>query len=159
MRKGERRLLHTATAAAGGTGLVYGLLKYIRWTDDPFSLVSHPWQPAAQHIHVLVVPLLVFALGVVWRDHLFGHWRRGRREGRRTGMSGVVLAAVMIGSGYALQVATSGQVRTWWAWVHGASSTLFVSIYAIHLVVHRRARRRLTAPPVTAGSVAQNARI
>ena len=157
MRKPERRLLHTASAAAAGTGVVYGLLKYIRWTDDPFALVGHPWQPTAQHLHVIVVPLLVFALGVVWRDHLLGHWRRGRREGRRSGQAGIVLAALMIVSGYALQTATSDSVRTFWAWSHGVSSTLFVVTYAAHLVVHRRARRRRAATPVVGDALAPNA--
>ena len=48
-----------------------------------------PWQPAVQHLHVLAAPLLVFALGLIWKAHAWPGVRlrvaarRAQRAGAR----------------------------------------------------------------------------
>ena len=63
MTRTEAWFSHVAAALVGGTGLVYGWMRYFAESDDPFAIANHPWQPHFQHLHVLTAPLLVFACG------------------------------------------------------------------------------------------------
>ena len=45
-------------------------MRYLMEPTDLFSVVNHPWQPTLQHLHVLVAPLMVFAVGLIWKKHI-----------------------------------------------------------------------------------------
>ena len=67
MTRAEAWCLWLASLLVGGTGIVYAVMRYACTPADPFAVVNHPWQPQAQHWHVLLAPTLVFALGLIWR--------------------------------------------------------------------------------------------
>ena len=138
----EKGLLSVTTFAAAATGLVYFWMKHLLRSADPFSVVHHPWQPRVLASHVLLVPLLVFALGLIAQDHILAHFLDDRaHRSRRSGIGAVVLALPMVGSGYLLQVLTGPGPRRVLALIHAASGAAFAILYVVHLVLSRSPRR------------------
>ncbi len=128
----ERWSLHLAALLTGATGLLYGWLRYFGQRAGEFGVEPHPLQATLQHLHVLAAPLLVFALGMVVRAHVLPMWRNGRHGGRASGVLLALILAPMVLSGYAVQVAVEPQWRLAFAWVHGATSLLFLLAYGVH---------------------------
>jgi hypothetical protein len=146
VNRAEAWSVHGATALVGGTGLVYAFLRYVSTPVDPYAVVNHPWQPALQHLHIWVAPLLVFGAGLIWRKHIWGHFRNGVRSGRRSGLALLVSLAPMVLSGYLIQTAVQPAWRTAWVAIHLATSALWMLGYGGHVVAQlRRARGRQAA--------------
>jgi len=129
----ERACLHASAALAALTGMLYGWLRYFGVRAGEFGPEAHPWQGVAQHLHVLVVPLLVFALGGLFRGHFLPMWRSGKLSGRLTGSFLVLGLAPMILAGYAAQVSVDPVWRSAFAWIHGISSLAFLAGFVAHL--------------------------
>jgi hypothetical protein len=140
------------TAAVAATGVAYFVMKYAMQSDDPFSLVNHPWQPAMLHLHVLLAPALIFVFGLVFQAHV------GRKIGargignRRSGYLSLVTFAAMTVSGYLLQVVTDPGTARLAMWTHVVTGCVFTIAYTIHLTVSvlmlrsaRRERRQIAA--------------
>jgi hypothetical protein len=148
--------LHVSTLLVGGTGLVYAWMLYALKPVDPFAVIHHPLQPAVQHLHVLAAPLLVFAAGLVWREHAWEHLRAGIRRRRRSGLALMAALVPMTVSGYLVQTAVDERWRTAWVAVHLAASALWLTGHAVHAAAalrQRRARPRLRGgSPATSGS-------
>lgn len=140
MTRLEAWSLHLSNALVGGTGLVYAWMRYLAEPADEFAVVNHPWQPQVQHLHVLVAPALVFAVGVVWRAHVWVRVRSGFRARRPTGLALALSFAPMTASGYLLQTAGAEPWRTIWIWVHVATSLLWCLAYGVHLLSPRGPR-------------------
>ncbi len=130
----ERWALHGAALITAATGLLDGGLRYFGQRMGEFGSEPHPWLGTAQHLHVLAGPLLVFALGVLVRGHLWSRLRGGA-EGRRTGLAAALLIAPMVLSGQGVQVAVEPAVRLAMAWAHGLSAGLFLLAYLGHLAL------------------------
>lgn len=135
-----RRLFTLAAWLVGGSGVAYGVLRYLWPRSDPFALVNHPWQPHLQHLHVLVAPLAVFALGAVWVAHV--RVARGcSPAGRRSGTVTWWLAVVMVASGGLIQVLTDAAARAAAGWLHTGASLAWLSALLLHC------RRDRQTPP------------
>lgn len=145
MSRLEAWLVHVSTLLVGGTGLVYAWMRYLLSAAEPFAVVNHPLQPAVQHLHVWTAPLLVFGAGVIWREHVWKHWRRGIRSRRRSGISLVLTLVPMVASGYLIQTAVSPGWRTAWVSIHLVASGLWLAAYLVHQVVPWWLRRRRAA--------------
>lgn len=141
MTRLERWSLHLAALFTGATGLIYGWLRYYGQHEGEFGPEAHPLQGLLQHMHVLAAPLLVFALGMLVRGHVMPMWRSGRPAGRASGFLLAFILAPMVLSGYAVQVAVAPAWRLAFAWVHGASSLLFLAGYGVHLLAPLRLTR------------------
>ena len=133
MSRGQTLFLHIANLAVCGTGLVYAWMRYLVQPADEWAVVNHPWQPQVQHLHVLVAPLLVFALGLIWSAHILGKLQNGRTN-RAAGIGLMALFLPMVASGYLLQVAVDPAWRRTWVWVHVVSSLLWVVAFVGHQV-------------------------
>ena len=132
MTRLEAWFLHVATLLVGGGGLVYAWMRYLARPDDPFAVVNHPWQPEAQHLHVLAAPLLVFAIGLIWKAHAWPAVRLRVAARRRSGLALVATAAPMVASGYLLQTATAAGWRQAWLVIHLVASALWLGGYLAH---------------------------
>lgn len=137
----ERALHHGAAGLVSLTGVAYFVLKDLVEPDpEAFSVVSHPWQPHAQHLHVLFAPLLVLSFGVLLRQHVLARllnsaWKRSRR----TGWTLALMVLPMIATGYLLQVSVEETWRSVWKWSHLGTSLVFVGGYLAHaLLAYRR---------------------
>jgi len=146
----ERWFLHLAALATAGSGVVDGWLRYFGQRVGEFGPEPHSLQAAAQHLHVLVAPLLVLALGVVLKAHLEPLVRGGRL--RALGSGSLLLAGLlpMVFGGYALQVVIDPGWRSAWAWVHGLSGLVFLGAYLAHLA-RRRANQEAAEGRAEAG--------
>ena len=78
MSRAQLLLFHLINLAVCGTGLVYAWMRYLVEPVDEWAVVNHPWQPHMQHLHVLLAPLLVFAVGLIWSAHVLGKLKNGR---------------------------------------------------------------------------------
>ena len=134
MSRFESILLQVSTWMSALSGVAFLVMKYLMENDDPYSILGHPWQPHMLAAHVLVGPVVVFALGLISRDHVVGRYLEGgRRGGRRSGASSIMLAAPMVMSGYFLQVVTGETLRFVMVILHVASGLLFVILFLLHL--------------------------
>lgn len=167
MKAWEVWTVHLSTVLVAGTGLVYAVMRYLLEPSDPYAVVNHPLQPTVQHLHVLLAPFLVFGVGLIWREHVWKHFRNGVRSGRRSGLWMLPTLAPMVVSGYLIQTTVTPGWRTAWIAVHLATSALWILGYAGHAVAalqRRRAKPRATtrrsataprtseSPGATAGS-------
>ena len=137
----ERVLLGIAIGAAGLTGLALAWVKHVTLSRDPFSVMNSPWQPFLLASHVLVVPALLFAVGLITREHILGRYRDSKaRRGRKTG---IVLAWVLpplVASGYGIQVLTSRSARDLTGWLHLSIGIIFLAVYGVHALGGQRVR-------------------
>lgn len=132
MTRTEASLLHAANALVGGTGIVFAWMRYVLVSDDPYSVVSSPAEPAVQHLHVLTAPVLVFACGLIWQAHVWPRVRSSFRERRRSGISLALGFVPMVVSGYAIQISTDEDWRGVWIFVHLSTSGLWLAAYVAH---------------------------
>lgn len=133
MSRAQVLLLHLNNLAVCGTGLVYAWMRYLVEPADEWAVVNHPWQPHLQHLHVLLAPLLVFAVGLIWSAHVLGKLKNGRTN-RTAGIGLMALFLPMAASGYLIQVAVDPGLRRTWVWVHIASSLLWIAAFVVHQV-------------------------
>lgn len=138
MTKLDALCLRLATLLVGLTGLVYAWMKYFAKPGDPFAVVNHPWQPAVQHLHVVLAPLLVFAVGLVWKGHVAASLRLDVRERHRTGLGLALTFVPMAASGYLLQIATDAAWRKAWVVVHLVASGLWLVGFLAHQLLRLR---------------------
>ena len=148
MNRLERWLVHLSQLTVGGTGLIYAVMLYAMESEDPFSIVNHPLQPRMQHLHVLLAPLFIFAVGMIWRRHVWAHWSQNVRKARRSGVSLFLMLVPMIASGYLLQTTVDPQWRQIWGYVHLVTSGIWVVASVAHFVAVRgkRASARQETP-------------
>ncbi len=124
---------HAAVVAVGGTGLVYAWMRYLCAPADEFALTNHPAEPAWQAAHLLSAPLLLLLLGWLGAVHVAPRLRSVGGPRRGTGWLLVVLAPLMVFSGYGLQVAVGEALRVFCVWLHAISSGLWLLVYGLHL--------------------------
>jgi len=146
MTRIERWLLDLSIGLSALTGSVYYVMKEWMRPRDPFSVLGHPWQPHVLSAHVLVGPLVIFALGLIAREHIVDRIVSGRPQtGRRTGLLITSLALPMVLSGYLLQVVTSPGPRRFVSLLHLVSGLLFALLFVSHLVATAARRRGAAA--------------
>lgn len=132
MDRKERWSHHGANLLVGGTGLAYAWFRYGAASDDPYSVVNHPLEPHAQHLHVLLAPLLIFIVGFSWRRHVAPRLRRRDLQGYLTGFNLALSLIPMVFSGYLIQIAVEPGWRKAWVVVHLCTSALWILGYLGH---------------------------
>jgi hypothetical protein len=130
----EAWFVHLANLLVGITGIAYAITRYLLTPDDPFA-AAHPWQSPAQHLHIVTAPLLVFAVGLIFRGHAWMGLQLDVVARRRSGISLLALSSPMIASGYLLQVAVEPGWRTAWVWIHGVTAALWLVATIVHQLV------------------------
>jgi hypothetical protein len=140
MTRAEAWTVHLAALGVGGTGLVYGWMRYFCEPVDEFALANHPLEPATQHLHLWLAPLLLFAVGLLWSEHVWKRVRTGFPARRPTGLVLFALFWPMVGSGVWVQLAEAELARTLAVWIHALTGSLWCLAYAVHLLSPRTAR-------------------
>lgn len=146
MSRFERLLLDLSIGLSAVSGAVYFVMKEWMKPRDPYSVLGHPWQPHVLSAHVLVGPAVIFALGLIAREHIVERIVSGRPPtGRRTGLLITSLALPMVLSGYLLQVVTAPAGRRFLGLLHLVSGLLFALLFVAHLLATAARRRTLAA--------------
>lgn len=133
MSRGQIVYLQIVTAGVAITGGVFAWMKYGMKSSDPFAVVNHPWQPVMLTLHVLLAPLLVFAFGWTFSNHMWPAFVN-KAPNRISGFWAMVLIVPMVLSGYFMQVTTGDALRHAYAVAHWMSTGLFVILYVVHLI-------------------------
>ena len=135
----------------GATGLVYAAMAYLMEPIDEFAVINHPLQPQTQHAHIWFAPLLVFSIGLIWRAHVWKHFRNRASPRRRSGLALLLGVAPMIVSGYLIQTSAGGFWRQTWVAIHLVTSFLFLASYLVHQSASWR-KKHGRASPATQGA-------
>ena len=142
MKPWERWTFNLSALVVAVTGFVYLWMKYFQQSTDPFSVVNHPWQPAILGLHVVASPAFTLMFGIILNSHIMKKLRATRLPNRRSGYASLVTFALMILSGYLLQVSSSEQWLQSLVVVHIASGGVFSVVYASHLVISASLARK-----------------
>lgn len=124
------------------TGAGYFVTKYLYSSGDPYAVVNHPLQPVFLKAHIVVSPLLLFALGLITVRHVWRHFRTGVAWSRKSGITAAVAVIPMVLTGYLIQVLTD----TGWVRAMALSHIAFGFLYFIGVALHSWVIR-LTEPP------------
>lgn len=141
MKNFYRWSLHFLTLGVTASGVLYFWMKYLLESDDPFSIINHPWQNLMLHGHILFSPLLLFVFGVFFNSHVMRKLHNGQPRGRRSGLASLFIFPLMAISGYALQIITHETALLAALIVHLVSGGLFALVYLVHLVIGLRSWR------------------
>jgi hypothetical protein len=123
------------------SGFAYFAMKYLMGTEDPFAVVNHPWQPVMLHVHVLASPPFVLMLGIILNSHILKKLRATKMANRKSGLTSLVTFALMVLSGYLLQVTSDEAWLRALVAVHVATGVVFSLAYGVHLVISVRIAR------------------
>lgn len=143
MTRFEKWSVLSTSLATGVTGVGYLWVKYFVEPVEPWAVINHPLQPWLLKAHILVAPLLVFAVGMIAVRHVWQHIRRRIRLGRRSGLTVALSLLPMVASGYLIQAITAEGWLETMAIGHIATGLLYGVGLAVHTVV--AGRRRSTA--------------
>ncbi len=131
--KFERIFLLATTLATTVTGVIYLWMKYFMESVEQFAVINHPLQPWVLKAHILVAPLLVFAIGGLAVKHVWHQWRGGIRKGVKSGLITTGVIAPMVLSGYLIQAIThEGALK-----IVALSHIGFGLIYALGFGLHK----------------------
>lgn len=149
MSRFERWALRVGALLAVTTGVGLGLVRYLGGVEGEFGPEPSPHLPAWQHAHVLVVPALVFAIGLAVAGHARGLFERKRKPGRRSGFAVFALAVPLVFGGELIQVLTDAGLRAWAGWIHAGLGGVFALAWLVHWGKRLKLRRplRADAPP------------
>jgi hypothetical protein len=134
MTRTQSIYLQACVVLTATTGIVFAWMKYRMKSADPFAVVNHPMQPLMLATHVVIAPLLIFAFGWIFNDHIWAKFRTPAAPQRGSGIWSMAAIVPMVLSGYFLQIATADATRHAMTVAHWISSALFVVAYAIHLI-------------------------
>lgn len=146
MNSFQKWLLLGSSIGTALTGVVYWWMQHMLTPVDEWAVINHPLQPLVLKLHIVVAPVLVFAVGLVAADHIWKHLRGGVRPGRKSGVSSLAALAPMVLSGYLIQAVTHATVLTVLVWLHVGTGVLYAVGLAVHVEVFRRRRRRRRHP-------------
>src|SRR3990172_13444185 len=143
MTKLETCLLHVGSILLTLTGLVYAWMHYLIDPVDPFSVVNHPLEPYLLDAHIVFAPFLILGIGMILHSHILVKLENGNRVARRTGVLLLPFFAIMVLSGYLLQISTAFW-RTGLLVTHLGGGALWAGFYLAHQIVSFRVRRTLS---------------
>ena len=137
------------------TGFGYFWTKYLVESTDPWAVINHPWQPWLLKAHILVAPLMVFAVGMISVRHIWRHFRGGMQWARKSGVGTAFSLLPMVLTGYLIQAITGEGLLKAMAISHIGLGTLFSVGLAIHYAIVRkkppaemsRQAGRISVPP------------
>lgn len=138
----ERWSVWTTSLLTVATGVGYFWTKYLVTSPDPYAVVNHPLQPFFLKAHIVVSPLLLFALGLIAVRHVWKHFRSGVQWSRKSGLTAALSVVPMVLTGYLIQVLSSAG----WVQAMAVAHVAFGALYAVGAGLHGWVLRRSPAP-------------
>lgn len=132
MTRFEKWSVWSTSAATFLTGAGFFWAKYLVEARDPWAVVNHPLQPWLLKAHILVSPLMVFAVGMIATRHVWQHYRSGVSHGRRSGILTALALGPMVLTGYLIQAVT----HVGWLQAMAISHIVLGTVFALGLALH-----------------------
>lgn len=132
MSRFERWSVWVTAVLVAVTGSGYLVMKYFMEPADPWAVVSHPLEPWFLRAHIVTAPFFVFAVGLITVNHVWRHLRAGVRWARASGLAAVFTLALMVLSGYLIQVITGEGWLEAMVILHIASGYVFLGALGVH---------------------------
>jgi hypothetical protein len=114
----QRRLLWWSSGLTALTGGVYAWMQHLLEPVNEWAVINHPLQPLVLKLHILVAPVMVFAVGMVAVNHIWALHRSGLPRGRATGIWTAAVFGPLVLSGYLIQAVTWATLLGILAWTH-----------------------------------------
>jgi hypothetical protein len=148
LRRWQRHGIDLSGALLLASGLLWLALHYT--VGAGAGELPHPLEPWLMRLHGAATMAALFMLGLLAAHHVPHGWRvthgqRARLQ-RRLGLALCLLAALLVGSGYALYYLVGEAARPATGLLHNAAGVGM----ALLLVWHRRSRRPLHQSAVSA---------
>lgn len=145
----RRRALWLSTLGTAITGLIYfGMRQFLEPVNE-WAVIHHPLEPWVLKAHILVAPVMVFSVGMVAWDHIWGHLRSGLPTGRKGGIVVTAVFGPLVLTGYLIQAVTHPGVLAGLSWSHLGLGIICFAFLASHRRVLRKRRiLRSTRLPV-----------
>ena len=158
MNRFQRLLLWWSTALTTVTGVIYAWMKYLMEPVNEWAAINHPLQPLVLKLHILVAPLMVFAVGMVTVNHIWSLYRSGLPRGRRTGIVTGATFGPLVLTGYLIQGVTWPLLLAILAWTHLGLGVVVAAAFvghrvAVQLGLRRRPRELRVVRDAPSGSV------
>jgi len=134
MENNEKKFLNYSHYVITITGIIYYLVKNFFQVQGEWGVESHPFEVHLQHFHILSVPILLVAISMIFKDHVLKKIISKSRLMKKSGISLLVLAIIMIFSGYGIQVAMSTIVRNAMINIHLVSSLAWIVVFLYHQI-------------------------
>lgn len=142
MSRVPRLLLWGSTLLTALTGLVYAWMKHLLEPVNEWAVINHPFQPWVLKLHILVAPVMVFAVGMGTMSHIWPLMRSGLPRGRLTGVWTAAAFGPLVFTGYVIQAVTIPALLAALGWAHLGLGVLVTSAFLGHRVaVSRRIRQ------------------
>ncbi|MBI4887816.1 MAG: hypothetical protein HY824_12040 [Acidobacteria bacterium] len=142
MKRWQRWTFNALAFVVSATGFAYLWMKYFVEAADAFAVVNHPWQVPALSLHVIASPGFIFVFGIVLDAHVMKKLGASALPNRRSGYLSLGTLALMVLSGYLLQVTSDAAWLRALVIAHVAAGAVFSLTYGAHLVVSARLGRR-----------------
>lgn len=146
MKRWERWSFNMLALATAITGFAYLWMKYFVESSDPFAVVNHPWQLSMLALHVVASPIFILFFGIIFNSHVMKKLRATKLPNRRSGYVSLATFALMLASGYLLQVSSNERWLQALVVVHVASGAVFSVVYVSHLIISTSLARRRSSP-------------
>jgi hypothetical protein len=138
----QRHLLWWSTALTALTGAVYAWMQHLMEPVGQWAVINHPLQPLVLKLHILVAPVMVFAVGMVAVNHIWALYRSGLPRGRATGIWTAAVFGPLVLSGYLIQAVTWPTVLAMLSWTHLLLGVVAGGALVGHRVAVARGLRR-----------------
>jgi hypothetical protein len=125
MNPAQKWLLLTSSVLTACTGLIYWWMDWALQPLDEWAVINHPLQPLVLKLHILVAPVLVFAVGLIAVEHIWRHMKSAVQRGRLSGLVTVAVLAPMVLTGYLIQTVTHPGWLSVLAWSHIGTGLFF----------------------------------
>ena len=121
------------------SGIIYGIFKYFVQNESKWGvLVQHPLQSDFLHLHILVVPLMVFFCGYFWKTHVWSSYQNKKSPYRKSGLILFFTLVPMTFSGYLIQIFIEVNLRNFTGYIHTGISVVFSLIFIYHQLKARK---------------------
>lgn len=132
MRKNSRDYIDQINFINIVFGIVYLIFRYFYKIDGPFGEESSSYQKYFQYAHILLVPFLIFGIGLIWNEHIWPKLQSQNSYKRRSGIFLIILFITMSISGYFVQLPLALQTRNYIGISHSAIGVFWVVVFYYH---------------------------
>lgn len=140
MTTSERNNIFTINYLVVLTSIIYFIAKYFLTIEGEWGAETHPLTIWFQKIHILTVPFLIFAVGMIFSNHIWKRICNGFSKSRTSGIFLLVLLILMTLSGYLIQIIDNQLLRQYSAYLHIGVSVAWSLVFSYHHLSSNRRR-------------------